>query len=116
MHDIATHALTISATTCRHAALDGSYERLFHDSGLHDSFLPLDSGPLRAALEPPRLERAIGVIYLPQSERVSHYFRASLPRQFDFVVHADTTRALQALETTAPEHTGEPVETYPTGM
>jgi len=97
-------------------SLDGSYERLFHDTGIPRFFLPLDDTLVREALTPPLLERAIGVIYLPRTERVSHYFRASLARQFDFVIHVDTTRALQPLESVAPEHTLEPVETYPTGM
>ena len=61
-----------------------------------------------------RLERAIGVIYLPHSERVSHYFRARLAEQFDAVIHLDETRALQPLEITSEwERGGEVPETYP---
>jgi Erythromycin esterase len=60
-----------------------------------------------------RLERAIGVIYLPESERVSHYFNAQLPGQFDGVIHLDTTRAVEPLERTSQWETGELPETYP---
>lgn len=97
-------------------SLDGSYERLFHEAGLDSFALSLDRPDTRDALRPPRLERAIGVIYLPHSERVSHYFRASLSRQFDVVVHVDTTHALEPLETWAQDHTGEPAGTFPTGV
>jgi erythromycin esterase-like protein len=64
-------------------------------------------------LEEPRLERAIGVIYRPQSERFSHYFGASLPSQFDVVLHYDVTRAVEPLERTAAWEAGEVPETYP---
>ena len=66
-----------------------------------------------AALREPRLERAIGVIYLPQSERASHYFHAQLPDQFDAILHFDETRAVEPLERTAQWETGEVPETYP---
>ena len=73
----------------------GSYERLFHDAGLPAFVLPMEDAALRSALEAPRLERAIGVIYRPDTERASHYFTARLPEQFDMVIHIDTTRAVQ---------------------
>ncbi|HEV7913794.1 MAG TPA: erythromycin esterase family protein, partial [Albitalea sp.] len=95
-----------------------SVERLLHDSGLDRFALPLrDAGePLREALARARLERAIGVIYRPDTERWSHYFGASLSRQFDAVVHLDTTQAVRPLDRdTAPQHTPEP-ETYPSGI
>lgn len=96
-----------------------SYERLFHDSGLINFVLPLrgrSGGPL-ASLGRPRLERAIGVIYLPQSERVSHYFHADLLRQFDAVVHIDRTTAIRPLERSAYwTHEKEVPETYPSGI
>ncbi len=79
-------------------ALEESYSGLFHASGL-GNFLLLP-GELPAAgdvLGEPRLERAIGVVYLPQSERISHYFRAHLSRQFDAVIHLDVTQALEPL-------------------
>ena len=96
----------------------GSIERLLHDSGLPRFLLPLaQAAPdLHQALLEPRLERAIGVIYRPDTELWSHYFGASLARQFDAVVHLDRSSALQPLEGEHTwEHTAEP-ETYPTGM
>jgi erythromycin esterase-like protein len=98
-------------------ALDGSYEALFHEAGAGDFLLNLRDGEgLSKALRGPRLERAIGVIYLPQTERQSHYFDARLPEQFDAVIHLDETRALEPLERHAVWETGEPPETYPTGV
>ncbi|MEW6706323.1 MAG: erythromycin esterase family protein [Pseudomonadota bacterium] len=95
-----------------------SIEQLLHSSGLGRFVLPLSSASeeLRRGLMAPRLERAIGVIYRPDTERWSHYFEASLAAQFDAVVHWDSTHALQPLDLEHPwEHTAEP-ETYPTGM
>ncbi|AFZ67697.1 erythromycin esterase family protein [Deinococcus peraridilitoris] len=80
-------------------SLEGSYERLFHDTGLPNFLLDLRRAP--QGLQQERLERAIGVQYLPASERQSHYFRANLPRQFDAVVHFDETRALEPLDPAA---------------
>ena len=79
-------------------SMAGSYERLFHDAGLERFLLLLREGPVREALRDDRLERAIGVIYRPESERLSHYFRARLPEQFDAVLHIDQTTALEPLE------------------
>jgi erythromycin esterase-like protein len=82
-------------------ALQDSYEYLFHSTGLDRFFLPLKgvpSEPLREAM----LERAIGVIYLPQTERESHYFWTSLANQFDALFHLDETNALEPLD--APPH------------
>ena len=59
------------------------------------------------------LERAIGVIYLPESERLSHYFEATLAEQFDAVIHVDETRALEPLERTSEWEAGEVPQTYP---
>ena len=64
----------------------------------------------------PRLERAIGVIYVPETERRSHYFHARLPEQFDYVLHFDNTRALEPLERTALWEAGEVAETFPSGL
>lgn len=98
-------------------ALPGSYERLFHDTGIPRFLLPLrDDANLSRALATPRLERAIGVIYRPDTERGSHYFHARLPSQFDFVLHFDRTTALEPLERTAGWEAGEPAETYPSGL
>src|SRR2546421_8092474 len=96
-------------------ALKDSYEASFHDAEIPNFLLPLrdsDSEPFRDS----RLERAIGVIYLPQTERQSHYFEARLSDQFDAVIHFDETSALQPLERQALWETGEPPETFPTGV
>jgi protein-L-isoaspartate(D-aspartate) O-methyltransferase len=97
-------------------ALPGSYERVCVDTGrprfllnLRDPSVPgLADGLVR-----PRLERAIGVIYLPESERQSHYFEAMLPRQFDEYVWFDESRAVTPLAT--GELQGLP-DTYPFGL
>ncbi|HEV7893290.1 MAG TPA: erythromycin esterase family protein [Pyrinomonadaceae bacterium] len=98
-------------------ALAGSYEALFHETGAGNFLLSLrDEEKLSKALRGPRLERAIGVIYVPQTERQSHYFDARLSEQFDAVLHIDETRALEPLERHAVWESGEPPETYPTGV
>ena len=95
----------------------GSYERLFHDAGLVRALLPLKTdAALADRLLMPRLERAIGVLYLPESERRSHYFKARLPEQFDYVLHFDETRAVEPLERTSAWVAGEMAETYPSGL
>jgi erythromycin esterase-like protein len=96
-------------------SMAGSYERLFHDAAMPFFLLRLTIPLVSQALDPPRLERAIGVIYKPETERASHYFPARLPNQFDLVVHVDETRALEPLETWARRETDLP-ETYPTGV
>jgi erythromycin esterase-like protein len=80
-------------------ALPGSYSRLFHATGIPDFLLVLrGAGETADALtEPPRLQRAIGVIYAPATERQSHYFMARLGQQFDAIVFLDTTRAVTPL-------------------
>lgn len=98
-------------------ALENSYEALFHEAKIPKFILPFrDNGPASIAVRDPRLERAIGVIYLPQSERQSHYFDARLSDQFDAVIHFDETTALEPLERYALWETGEPPETFPTGV
>lgn len=98
-------------------ALRDSYEALFHETGLARFLLTLrGDGRAPAALRRPRLERAIGVIYRPDTERVSHYFDAILPAQFDAVIHIDQTRAVEPLERSAEWETGEVPETFPTGI
>ena len=95
-------------------ALPGSYEALFHSFGLPRFSLALrDGGELATGLREPRLERAIGVIYRPETERLSHYFQARLADQFDAVIHFDETRAVEPLERTAEWETGEAPETFP---
>ncbi len=98
-------------------ALAGSIERLLHDSGIERGLLPLRSNPaLAAALAAPRLERAIGVLYRPETERASHYFRVRLPAQFDYLLHFDETRAVEPLERSAVWDKGEVAETFPSGL
>ena len=98
-------------------ALPDSYEALLHATGIAAFLLcPLPAGDSGHALRDPRLERAIGVIYRPQTERQSHYFAASATRQFDALVHIDHTRAVEPLERTQTWEHGEPPETYPTAL
>jgi erythromycin esterase-like protein len=92
-------------------SLEGSWERVFHDTGLQQFLLLLrDNG-----LSGERLERAIGVIYRPESERFSHYFGARLAGQFDAVIHIDETSALHPLEAWGRDEVDLP-ETYPSGV
>jgi erythromycin esterase-like protein len=98
-------------------ALLGSYESLFHRSGIPNFLLLLDKDQEATPyLQQPRLERAIGVIYAPQSERLSHYFHAQLPDQFDAIFHFDETRAVESLERAAVWEHGEVPETYPSTL
>ena len=97
----------------RHA-LAGSYEDLFHATEVPGFLLMLRGAEwLSGVLNQQRLERAIGVIYLPESERVSHYFNARLADQCDAVIHLDQTRAVEPLERTSQWEAGELPETYP---
>jgi erythromycin esterase-like protein len=96
-------------------ALPGSIEAVCHATGWRRFLLPLWSPRARDALREPRLERAIGVIYRPDTERLSHYFHCSVPDQFDALVHVDVTRALEPLDLTSQWEAGEP-ETFPTGL
>jgi erythromycin esterase-like protein len=96
----------------------GSYEEVFHATGVPHFWIDLRNmnGAGADVLRQPRLERAIGVIYRPETERWSHYFEARIDRQFDAVIHIDETRALASLERT--EHSGpdELPETFPSGI
>jgi protein-L-isoaspartate(D-aspartate) O-methyltransferase len=97
-------------------SLPNSYERLCHETGLPGFMLGLraaKSKELIQGLASPRLERAIGVIYKPETERTSHYFHAILPGQFDEYVWIDTTNAVQPFDTAELE--GLP-DTYPFGV
>jgi erythromycin esterase-like protein len=101
--------------------LPESYEHLLHevvDERLAPArfWMPMTDPDAAAVLAEPRLERAIGVVYRPQTERASHYFPARLDRQFDVVVHIDRTSALQPLDDIAAWDPLEPPETYPTGI
>jgi len=95
---------------------EDSYERVFHDTDVARFFLPMrpkSSQNVAKALMKPRLERAIGVIYRPDTELASHYFQAVLPQQFDEYIWFDETSAVSPFETL--ELTGLP-DTYPFGL
>ncbi|MEO8682679.1 MAG: erythromycin esterase family protein [Vicinamibacterales bacterium] len=98
-------------------ALPGSYEHLFHEVGIPRFLLSTKADPqLAEALARPRLQRAIGVLYMPATERRSHYFQARLSDQFDYVQHIDQTRAVEPLERTSEWDVGELAETFPSGL
>jgi erythromycin esterase-like protein len=98
-------------------ALPDSVEDVLHAIGRPRLYLRLrESEAAAASLRDARLERAIGVVYLPETERQSHYFHAILPTQFDAVLHFDETTAVEPLERAASWHDAEPPETYPTGL
>ena len=121
---LTTHHGTVTAVSdwdapaerkCVRPALAGSYEALLHEVDIPRFLLTLRDGEAVEGLSEPRLERAIGVIYRPETERLSHYFHARLADQFDAMIHIDETRALAPLEAYS-EATEEAPETYPTGM
>ena len=89
---------------------------MFHDSGVARFWIDLHEPGVAQALEGPLLQRAIGVIYRPKTERWSHYFEAQLPRQFDLMIHLDRTQALEPLDRSAGWDEGEPPETWPTAL
>jgi erythromycin esterase-like protein len=91
-------------------ALPGSWEELLHQQDVAACIVD----PSR--LHGRRLQRAIGVIYRPETERISHYFHARIAEQFDAVVHLDETSALEPLERTSEWDAGELPETYPSGV
>ncbi|MBI3968871.1 MAG: erythromycin esterase family protein [Chloroflexi bacterium] len=104
--------------------LPGSYETLFHEVGIERFLLilraehgaPPDAVRVIEALREPHLERAIGVVYRPETERISHYLYARLPDQFDAVLHFDETQAIEPLERTAGWEYGEVPETFPSAL
>jgi protein-L-isoaspartate(D-aspartate) O-methyltransferase len=100
-------------------AHEDSYERLFHQADVPAFALHLRE-PRRPAvrdeLVPPRLERAIGVVYRPDSELASHYFYASLPHQFDEYVWFDETHAVEPLGERPRRASPDLPETYPFGV
>ncbi len=97
-------------------ALPHSHEELLHSLGADRFWLDTTDPVVRATLGRPRLERAIGVIYRPETERASHYFAADLAAQFNLVAHIDRTHAVVPLDPSAHWERGEPPETYPTGI
>lgn len=96
-------------------ALDGSIEALLHSVGMPQFVLDMHDQRL-AGFATPLLERAIGVIYRPQTERQSHYFHARVTEQFDTLVHIDRSTALVPLEPSPHWYHEEVLETYPSGL
>jgi len=97
--------------------LHGSYEEFFHATGVARFWIHLnEANEATKLLRKRRLQRAIGVIYRPETERDSHYFGACLPDQFDALIHLDETRALEPLERNSKWEHGELPETYPEGL
>ena len=97
-------------------ARDDSYEALFRETHMPRSLTdwrPVQRRRLREALTEPKLERAIGVIYRPQTEVMSHYFKAVLPEQFDAYVWFEVTEAITPL---GPALTEGLPDTYPLGL
>lgn len=95
------------------AAIDGSWEQLLHETGVPR--FAVVTARARKALGGWRPQRAIGVVYLPRTEQISHYYRTDLAAQFDVVVHYDVTSALVPLERGSAAE-AEPGETYPFGV
>jgi erythromycin esterase-like protein len=95
-----------------------SWEDIFHRTGEERLLLALRGNEvLREAAAKRRLQRAIGVIYRPDTERQSHYFHTRLADQFDAMIHIDETRALQPLDKGRVWQAGrEAPETYPSGV
>ena len=97
--------------------LPGSWEDVLHQTATGRFMLPLrTNATLRQLAQPPRLQRAIGVIYRPETERQSHYFMTHLSQQFDALIHIDETSALEPLDHGPVWHSTEPPETYPSGV
>ena len=97
--------------------LPDSWEELFHQTGSSRFWLALrDDLALRPLVAPDRLQRAIGVIYRPETERQSHYFFTHLAKQFDALIHIDETSALEPLDQGVAWSTGEAPETFPSGL
>ena len=97
--------------------LAGSWEDLFHQTGVERFLLALQVNPeLSSLAEAQRLQRAIGVIYRPESERQSHYLYTRLTKQFDAMIHIDETTAVEPLDDGAVWSTDEAPETFPSGM
>jgi erythromycin esterase-like protein len=91
--------------------LPDSYEALFHRTELDAFFIDFAAEPeLSKTLNEPRLERAIGVVYSPETERISHYFQARIANQFDGVVHFDATHEVQPLDRLAVKEVTQPSE------
>jgi erythromycin esterase-like protein len=96
--------------------LAGSYELLFHLVPYPNFLLNLNDIELETYLRYPRLQRAIGVIYSPDTERKSHYYFTRLPYQFDSIIHFDETSAVVPLEVSVNWEHEDISETYPSGI
>jgi erythromycin esterase-like protein/predicted phosphoribosyltransferase len=96
-------------------ALPGSVEELFHETGI-PALAVLSESAARPALDVVRLGRAIGVIYLPATERQSHYYHVRPADQYDALIHIENTHAVEPLEPTSQWTAGETPETYPSGL
>ncbi|MBB6097381.1 erythromycin esterase-like protein [Deinobacterium chartae] len=97
--------------------LEGSYEWLFHQAGAGDFWLDLRrDNEAVAGLHRSRLQRAIGVVYRPETERYSHYFETTLPQQFDLMLHFDRTSAVVPLDRDPGYSEAELPDTYPSGI
>jgi erythromycin esterase-like protein len=100
-------------------ALDGSWEQLFHDAVMPRFYMTSEDMQRVIGEGVERLERAIGVVYRPESERQSHYFSARLAEQFDLVIHVDATRGVEPIDPADVAETpteADLPETYPTGV
>jgi len=93
-------------------AIPDSYEHVCHETGKPSFLLNLRQSN-EMGLRKPRFERAIGVIYRPETELASHYFQAVLPDQFDEYVWFDETRAITPFQTKTLE---DLPDTYPFGL
>lgn len=97
--------------------LPDSWEELFHRARLSDFLLVFNRDPgVSAELAGERLERAIGVVYRPDTERLSHYFLANMTKQFDAVIHIETTRAVEPLDRWLGVSEEVIPETFPFGV
>jgi erythromycin esterase-like protein len=93
-----------------------AYEHAFRSTGLSRTLTDWRGRKrqeLAHILREPLLERAIGVVYRPESELSSHYFEAILADQFDAYVWFEKTTAVTPLGHEKPH--GAP-ETYPFGL
>lgn len=93
-----------------------SYERIFRETEIGNFFLNLRDAEIENLLRRPRLERAIGVIYRPQTERASHYFSARLSEQFDGIIHFDETSAVEPLDKVSSKSHDDAPKTFPEGL
>jgi erythromycin esterase-like protein len=120
-----THTGTVTAATnwddaaqqkVVRPSLTNSIENVMHAVGSPRCVVHLHNSGLAEAIPQRLLERAIGVIYRPQSERASHYFYANVPAQFDALIHIDDTTAVEPLDRSAGWDHGELPDTYPSGL